>query len=247
MAFVVSSFRTVLFSASTQCSSITLTDRWHTFSNIKKRSVYFSMTEQPPQPVPSSPISPSPSSTKVTIAQKPQEEVVYEIAVDLSGVHKTLSAIRSNTILKSVGIFPVFFVACGILVLAFKMFKRRRGQISNGQDASNKITSDSDATLPDVDAELRVFQCGGCGYEMCSNNKTDHKPFPNSFKCPLCGTSQRDFINLSNVNDLHIQTSVDGSNSTNSISNPKHLPSTSSVQTTADDASNVTRRDIPQT
>ncbi|CAN8076644.1 unnamed protein product [Agarophyton chilense] len=103
---------------------------------------------------------------------------------------------------EGIGVLPLFFVGFGFVALAIKMLKVKSGEWSSGPSAVNKVTVPKTAiTSSEEEAELHVFKCGGCGYEMYPARGREFKFFPDSFKCPLCGTPKSEFWDLNDPDD----------------------------------------------
>ena len=58
-------------------------------------------------------------------------------------------------------------------------------------------------------AELKVFACAGCGYEMMPARGREGKFFPDDFKCPICGADKDQFWDMNDPNDPRNQEKED--------------------------------------
>lgn len=102
----------------------------------------------------------------------------------------------------SIGVLPLAFAGFGVVALAIKMLKVKGGEMRSGPSGVNKVTIPKTAiTSVEEEAELHVFKCGGCGYEMYPARGREFKFFPDSFKCPLCGTPKSEFWDLNDPDD----------------------------------------------
>lgn len=102
----------------------------------------------------------------------------------------------------SIGVLPLAFAGFGVVALAIKMLKVKGGELRSGPSGVNKVTIPKTAiTTVEEEAELHVFKCGGCGYEMYPARGREFKFFPDSFKCPLCGTPKSEFWDLNDPDD----------------------------------------------
>lgn len=115
---------------------------------------------------------------------------------------KGIFGMRAKAYWSSMGALPLFFAAFGITALGIKMVKVKRAELAGGATGVSKITlPKSVITSEEEEAELHVFKCGGCGYEMYPARGREFKFFPDSFKCPLCGTPKSEFWDLNDPND----------------------------------------------
>lgn len=119
-----------------------------------------------------------------------------------AGSGKGLFGMKANAYWDSMGVLPLFFVGFGITALVIKMVKVKGGQLRSGSSGLNKVTVPKTViTSEEEEAELHVFKCGGCGYEMYPARGREFKFFPDSFKCPLCGTPKSEFWDLNDPDD----------------------------------------------
>lgn len=103
---------------------------------------------------------------------------------------------------ESIGAVPLTFAGIGVLALAIKMFKVKSGEMRGTPPSLNRVTLHKTViTSEEEEAELHVFKCGGCGYEIYPARGREFKFFPDSFKCPLCGTPKSEFWDLNDPND----------------------------------------------
>ncbi|PXF47471.1 hypothetical protein BWQ96_02802 [Gracilariopsis chorda] len=101
-----------------------------------------------------------------------------------------------------IGVFPLVFAGFGVAALVIKMLKVRTGEWASGSSGVNKVTLPKSAiTTQEEEAELHIFKCGGCGFEMYPARGREFKFFPDSFKCPLCGTPKSEFWDLNDPDD----------------------------------------------
>lgn len=108
------------------------------------------------------------------------------------------------------GAWPLGFSAFGILVLAIKLAKVKTGTWTPGGGSSKKGSSHASiVTSIEQEAELHVFKCGGCGYEMYPARGREFKFFPDSFKCPLCQSPKSAFWDLNDPTDPRNQENDD--------------------------------------
>jgi len=134
-----------------------------------------------------------------------------EKVVDVeSSPSKGLFGMKANAYWDSMGVLPLFFVGFGLSALAIKMVKVKGGEMRSGTSGVNKVTIPKTAiTTEEEEAELHVFKCGGCGYEMYPARGREFKFFPDSFKCPLCGTPKSEFWDLNDPDDPRNQEEED--------------------------------------
>lgn len=103
---------------------------------------------------------------------------------------------------EGIGVFPLVFAGFGVAALVIKMLKVRTGEWASGSSGVNKVTLPKSAiTSEEEEAELHIFKCGGCGFEMYPARGREFKFFPDSFKCPLCGTPKSEFWDLNDPDD----------------------------------------------
>lgn len=115
---------------------------------------------------------------------------------------KSLFGMKANAYWESIGVLPLFFAGFGVFALAIKMLKVKSGELRSGPSGVNKVTTPKSAITSEAEeAELHVFKCGGCGYEMYPARGREFKFFPDSFKCPLCGTPKSEFWDLNDPDD----------------------------------------------
>lgn len=128
-----------------------------------------------------------------------KEKANTAVAVDAKG---GLFGMKANAYWESMGVLPLFFAGFGIVALGIKMLKVKSGEMRSGPSGINKVTIPKTAiTSEEEEAELHVFKCGGCGYEMYPARGREFKFFPDSFKCPLCATPKSEFWDLNDPDD----------------------------------------------
>jgi len=119
--------------------------------------------------------------------------------------------IRAKAYWDQMGIIP-YFAAFAIAALVTKGVKlsvaamRKKADVSSGKkvyaSAGGATTKPSSIiSSEEEEAELHVFKCGGCGYEMYPARGREFKFFPDGFTCPICGTPKSDFRDLNDEND----------------------------------------------
>lgn len=119
--------------------------------------------------------------------------------------------IRAKAYWDQMGIIP-YFAAFAIAALVTKGVKlsvaamQKKADVSSGKkvyaSAGGATTKPSSIiSSEEEEAELHVFKCGGCGYEMYPARGREFKFFPDGFTCPICGTAKSDFRDLNDEND----------------------------------------------
>ena len=161
-----------------------------------------------------------------------------------------LFGVKAKAYWKSMGVLPLFFAGFGIVALTIKMVKVKGGEWRGGSNGVNKVTvPKSVITSEEEEAELHVFKCGGCGYEMYPARGRESVFFPDSFKCPLCKTPKSEFWDLNDPTDPRNQVEDDddeddeddegiiesnGNGSTSLTSDEQQVQSTGAEPTTKD-------------
>lgn len=123
----------------------------------------------------------------------------------------TGGGIRAKAYWDQMGIIP-YFAAFAIAALVTKGVKlsvaamQKKADVSSGKkvyaSAGGATTKPSSIiSSEEEEAELHVFKCGGCGYEMYPARGREFKFFPDGFTCPICGTPKSDFRDLNDEND----------------------------------------------
>lgn len=164
-------------------------------------------------------------------------ETTKTITIDVNDI-KGFFGMRANAYWERMGVLPLFFAGFGITALAIKMFKVKRGEMKDGANGVSKITLPKTAiTSAEEEAELHVFKCGGCGYEMYPARGREFKFFPDSFKCPLCGKPKSEFWDLNDPDDprnqeLYEDDSESDDDDGGSDEDPSKAPSSGGVDST---------------
>lgn len=172
--------------------------------------------------------------------------------MDVSALKKGLFGIRANAYWESMGVLPLFFAGFGITALAIKLLKIKGGQLRGGDVAKKMSVPKTAITSEAEEAELHVFKCGGCGYEMYPARGREFKFFPDSFKCPLCGTPKSEFWDLNDPTDPRNQTDdeddEDDGDDGQGTPGPAPVAPTpgAAVQSIAEDPIEPTKMDKPQ-
>lgn len=109
--------------------------------------------------------------------------------------------VKAKAYWSTIGFLPLFFAGIGIMALGIKMLKVIRGQWSSEDGINRAMINESVITTSEQEADLHVFKCGGCGYEMYPARGREFKFFPDNFKCPLCGSPKSAFWDLNDPND----------------------------------------------
>lgn len=254
MAFVFSSaFPGTPFVTSRRCGFTSSTDlrRAHTPA-FAIRSSRLPVRAKLPSPDTSSTHKHAARPTIAIVGKKPQRENEKEITIDVSGLQNGLFGIRANAYWESMGVLPLFFAGFGITALAIKLLKIKGGQLRGGSEAVKKMSVPKTAITSEAEeAELHVFKCGGCGYEMYPARGREFKFFPDSFKCPLCGTPKSEFWDLNDPTDPRNQTDdeddEDDDNGSGSTGPDPVAPTPgAAVQAVAEDPAESSKRDAPQ-
>lgn len=200
---------------------------------------------------------PSKSSRPVTrpriaiISKNPGSIIKKEMTIDVSELRKGLFGMRANAYWDSIGVLPLFFAGFGLVALTIKMLKVKGGEIRGGASGINKmIVPKTVITSEKEQAELHVFKCGGCGYEMYPARGREFKFFPDSFKCPLCATPKSEFWDLNDPDDPRNETKDeeeedddDESSSDSPDPDPVAPTAGNSTQPAAEDATDRLRKD----
>lgn len=249
-AFVFSSsFHAKPFRPSSQCDFNNSSDVGHLCSRTTPNSFpkYVLCTHRSASS--SSLQQPSQSRKPLTIAVvgKKVKSRNIEESVDVSGSQTGLSGIRANAYWESMGVLPLFFAGFGITALAIKLLKLKGSQLTGGQEAVHKMTAPKTAITSEAEeAELHVFKCGGCGYEIYPARGREFKFFPDSFKCPLCATPKSGFWDLNDPNDPRNQDDDEDENSDdgNGSSDPEPVGPTAgtAIQAVSDDSLDSARK-----
>lgn len=92
------------------------------------------------------------------------------------------------------------FFALGVAALSVKLVKVLMGKWKSTENVGRNAPS-SVITSPEMEKELHVYKCGGCGYEIYPARGREFKFFPDSFKCPLCGSSREAFFDKNDATD----------------------------------------------
>lgn len=120
-----------------------------------------------------------------------------------------LFGLQARAYWESMGVLPLFFTGIGVLALVIKRLKVMQGSWKSRDGVNRAMTPDSVITSPEMERELHVFKCGGCGYEIYPARGREFKFFPDSFKCPLCETPKSQFWDLNDPSDPRNQESED--------------------------------------
>ncbi|GAB0492855.1 hypothetical protein MMPV_004125 [Pyropia vietnamensis] len=119
--------------------------------------------------------------------------------------------IRAKAYWDQMGIIP-YFAAFAIAALVTKGIKvsvaamQKKADVSSGKkvyaSAGGATTKPSSIiSSEEEEAELHIFKCGRCGYEMYPARGREFKFFPDGFTCPICGAPKSDFRDLNDEND----------------------------------------------
>jgi len=74
--------------------------------------------------------------------------------------------VKAKAYWKSMGFLPLFFAGFGIFALLVKMLKVVQGKWTSSDGVNRAMISESVITSKEQEADLHVFKCGGCGYEI---------------------------------------------------------------------------------
>ncbi|KAJ8904004.1 hypothetical protein NDN08_000534 [Rhodosorus marinus] len=96
----------------------------------------------------------------------------------------------------SVGYVWLYFGAFCSAALGLKWLRKKQMEMNNEKPKNPTII-----TSEEMEAELHIFKCGGCGYEMYPARTREFKFFPDDFKCPVCGSGKEEFWDLNDPND----------------------------------------------
>lgn len=144
-----------------------------------------------------------------------KSKATTETTVEVDSTSKGIFGMRANAYWESMGVIPLFFAGFGVVALAIKMLKVKTGELRSGPSGINKVTIPKTViTSEEEEAELHVYKCGGCGYEIYPARGREFKFFPDSFKCPLCGTPKSGFWDLNDPDDPRNQEEEDSGNGT---------------------------------
>eukprot|EP00171_Calliarthron_tuberculosum_P010246 IDg10246t1 len=77
-----------------------------------------------------------------------------------------LFGLKARAYWGSMGFLPIFFTCFGVAALIYKRLKVMRGSWKSTDGVNRAMTPDSVITSPEMERELHVFKCGGCGYEI---------------------------------------------------------------------------------
>lgn len=187
----------------------------------------------------------------IAIIAKHQTET-KQATTGTDDLNKGIFGLRANAYWDSIGVIPLVLAGFGVVALAIKMVKVKSGQLRGS--TVNKISVPKTAiTSEEQEAELHVFKCGGCGYEMYPARGREFKFFPDSFKCPLCGTPKSEFWDLNDPDDPRNQTDEDEDEDDDDDSTDPSEPGPvtptpgSAVQVTAEDPAERIRADNSDT
>lgn len=94
-----------------------------------------------------------------------------------------------------------FKIAAG--AIAIGVFKALLGLFNGAKRSIGPSTSGTDyiSTTEAQTAMLRAFKCENCGYELYPARGREGKFFPDSFKCPMCGSPKESFYNMNDRDD----------------------------------------------
>ncbi len=109
--------------------------------------------------------------------------------------------VKAKAYWSTIGFLPLFFAGLGILALGIKMLKVMKGQWSSQDGVNRAMVNESVITTAEQEADLHVFKCGNCGYEMYPARGREFKFFPDNFKCPLCQSPKSVFWDLNDPDD----------------------------------------------
>lgn len=148
---------------------------------------------------------------RIAIVGKVVKFETKETIIDTEQVRKGIMGMRANAYWDSIGTLPLVFAGVGIVALVVKMFKVKGGQFRSGGTSSVDRTAlpKSVITTEEEEAQLHVFQCGGCGYVMYPARGREDRFFPDGFKCPLCGSPRERFWDLNDASDPRNQVDED--------------------------------------
>lgn len=189
--------------------------------------------------------------TIAIIGKAPARDNIKEVTINVEEIRKGLFGMRANAYWESMGVLPLFFAGFGLTALLIKLLKLKGGELRGGPNAVNRMTVPKTAITSEAEeAELHVFKCGGCGYEMYPARGREFKFFPDSFKCPLCGTPKSEFWDLNDPDDPRNQTDDDEDEGSDSDSNgnatdpqPADTSSGTAVQASGDDGTDPLRKE----
>lgn len=163
------------------------------------------------EPTPVNGVNPTETSTRrigliaTASATTKEEKTTSEESVGSVG----FLGVKAKAYWKSIGWVPVIFAGLGVLALTIKMVKVVRGRWKSSDGVNRAMINDSVITTAEQEAELHVFKCGGCGYEIYPARGREFKFFPDNFKCPLCGSPKSAFWDRNDPTDPRNQESDD--------------------------------------
>jgi len=96
----------------------------------------------------------------------------------------------------SVGYVWLYFGAFCAAALGRKWLRKKQMEMNNEKPKNPTII-----TSEEMEAELHIFKCGGCGYEMYPARTREFKFFPDDFKCPVCASGKDEFWDLNDPDD----------------------------------------------
>lgn len=127
---------------------------------------------------------------------------VETVEAEGGGAGGGLFGVQAKAYWESMGVLPLSFAAFGVTALALKLIKVKKGEWSAGDGGVNRaVTHESIVTSEAEEAELHVYKCGGCGYEIYPARGREFKFFPDDFKCPLCQSPKSAFWDLNDPED----------------------------------------------
>lgn len=104
----------------------------------------------------------------------------------------------------AVGHVWLYFGAFCAGALFLKWARKKQMEMSNEKPKNPTII-----TTEEMEADLHVFKCSECGYEMYPARTREFKFFPENFKCPVCSASKDAFWDLNDPNDPRNQEEED--------------------------------------
>lgn len=142
-----------------------------------------------------------PMSTRIGVVATSVAKAEAQTTTTTEAPSRGLFGMKARAYWESIGLLPLVFAGTGIFVLFIKMLKVMRGQWKSTDGVNRATTPDSVIVSPEMERELHVFKCGGCGYEMYPARGREFKFFPDSFKCPLCASPKSQFWDLNDPTD----------------------------------------------
>mmetsp|Transcript_69327 Transcript_69327/g.122752 ORF Transcript_69327/g.122752 Transcript_69327/m.122752 type:complete len:214 (+) Transcript_69327:118-759(+) len=76
-----------------------------------------------------------------------------------------------------------------------------RGDTTKLAQVSASVDSKYVASTEEAQAELHMFMCSGCGYTLFPARGREVAFFTDSFKCPMCGASKDEFVDMNDDDD----------------------------------------------